>query len=86
MKVDSKNPESIKEFNHKVAEFYWKGIQLMPTERGNSQNMLELHYILYKLHDLVPPAISRNAILPDCIALCSTLEEFMKLYNSCWDR
>ncbi len=85
LKVDIHNPESITEFKNKVAEFYWKGIQLMPTERGNSQTMLELHYIQYKLHDLIPPAASRNAILPDCVALCSTLEEFMKLYNSCWD-
>jgi hypothetical protein len=83
--VDVKNPDSVKDFQNKVAAFYWKGVQLMPTDRGNSQTMLELHYILYRLHDLQPPAPSREALLPDCIALCSTMGEFVNRYSSCWD-
>ncbi len=85
MKVDPQNPTSVNEFKTRVAEFYWKGVQLMPTERGNSQTMLELHYILYKINGLEPPALSRYAVLPDCIALCSTLEEFQDRYDACWD-
>ena len=85
-KVDTQDPESVKQFESKVAEFYWKGVQLMPTVRGNSQTMLELHYILYKLKGLEPPTLSRYTVLPDCIALCSTLDEFKTRYDSCWDK
>lgn len=85
MTVDSGNQQSMRDFKNKVAEFYWKGVQLMPTDRGNSQTMLELHYTLYQLKGLEPPALSRYAILPDCVALCSTLEEFQDRYDGCWD-
>lgn len=85
MRVDVNNPDSLKAFKEKTADFYWKGVQLMPTDSGNSQTMLELHYILYQLHDLKAPAPSRTAILPDCIALCSTPAEFRQRYLSCWD-
>lgn len=86
MKVDLQDPQSIKQFEGKVAEFYWKGVQLMPTVRGNSQTMLELHYMLYKINGLEPPTLSRYTVLPDCIALCSTLDEFKERYDSCWDK
>ncbi|MCE5318858.1 MAG: hypothetical protein LLG04_16040 [Parachlamydia sp.] len=86
MNVDKNDAASMQKFTDKVAEFYWKGVQLMPTERGNSQTMLELHNVLYQYHGLTPPAASRNAVLPDCIALCSTLEEFKsERYATCWD-
>ena len=85
MDVDMSDSGSVAEFKRKVAGFYWKGIQLMPTDRGNAQTMLELQNILYQLHGFQPPAPSRAVVLPDCIALCSTYDEFIDLYDSCWD-
>ncbi|MCB1119745.1 MAG: hypothetical protein KDK65_07280, partial [Chlamydiia bacterium] len=74
------------DFQDKVASFYWKGCQLMPTTRGNSQTMLELHYILYALHGFQPPAVDKEVALPDCVALTTTREDFISNhYRYCFE-
>lgn len=84
--LNKEDPQSIQEFKSRLASFYWKGIQSMVTPRGNSQTMLELHQLLHLVHGLNPPVISRNWVLPDCVALSMDHDLFVnKYYNECWE-
>ena len=84
--VDRHDAKSLEAFQKGVATFYWKGCQLMPTTRGNSQTMLELHYLLYAVHGLQPPAIAKEVALPDCVALTTTLDAFVTThYRTCFE-
>lgn len=85
-KVDLDNPGEVNAYKKQLAEFYWKGVQLMPTMRGNSQTMLELHQMMLMLKGIQPSPPSREWVLPDCVALCKTKQEFIeKFYGQCWD-
>ncbi|MCB1107225.1 MAG: hypothetical protein KDK76_03925 [Chlamydiia bacterium] len=84
--LNKADPQSIQEFKSRLASFYWKGVQSMVTARGNSQTMLELHQLLHLVHGLTPPVISRNWVLPDCVALSMDHDLFVnKYYNECWE-
>lgn len=86
MQVDPENQDSIDGFKKMVAQFYWKGIQMMPTVRGSSQTMLELHQLLHWMHGLTPPNPSRKWVLPDCVALCIKQDVFVnEYYPLCWE-
>ncbi len=86
MDIDPNNPADVKRLQQKIARFYWKGAQLAPTERGNAQTMLEMHYILYAIHGIQPPPVSKELSMPDCVALSMPIHKFVgEYYEQCWD-
>lgn len=80
-----KNPKptmSLEERKEKLCYFYWLGAQVVPTVRGNSQYMLEMHQMLGEINgiDIGPPA--REWVLADCVALSMPYSEFRDHYYS----
>jgi hypothetical protein len=63
-----------------IAHFYWLGCQAMPTERGNSQYVLEMHTLLYEAIGFRTGPLSQEFVLPDCVALCTDFETFYNAY------
>lgn len=71
------------ELKKEIAYFYWLGCHSMPTEKSNSQYMLEIHRMLYEMHGLEIGAPAMEWTLPDCVALTVPFEVF---YNEFYDK
>lgn len=72
--------ESSQELKDAIIRFYWSAVQTMPTFRGNSQYVLELHHMLYEYHGFSTGPVSQEFVFPDCVALSMTFEEFKDKY------
>lgn len=64
----------------KIALFFWLGCHITITARGNSQNMLMLHRLMYNLYGWQPAPWSLRYVQPDCIALLLPFELFYSQY------
>jgi hypothetical protein len=80
-KSDSVSESMPEDLRDTIIQFYWLGVQIMPTTRNFSQTMLDLHAIVHTLtgYDSAPPSIEYG--LADCVALSTTYEKFKALYN-----
>lgn len=59
-----------------IAYFYWLGCHACPTNRGNSQHMLELRKFLLECNGRKATPLDRECCLPDCVALCTPFDVF----------
>ncbi len=74
MKVD---PNSLKEFQDKLAKAFWLGCNLVITMRGNAQYFLMWLSAIVEYHGFDPLVTKREFHQPDCCALVLPLSEFV---------